>query len=397
MAEPRKLTKSVVEGIIPGPRDVVHWDTVLKGFGVKVTPKGRKVFIVQHRPKGHKGAAKKYTIGKYGDFTVQQARDAALDVIHNSAQGIDLGAQQKAERAKQLNDLTKDLVSQFIEKHVSQNRSARETTRLLDHDVIPVIGNKSIHDVTKHDIISIVDRVSGRGAHTTANRTLAAVRKFLNWCVGRGVIETSPAANVAAPKKEVSRDRALDTAELAAILNATDKMGFPFGYYVKLLFLTAQRRGEVSGMRWSEINLDSATWTIPAERAKNGKAHVVHLSQASLDVLQSIPKFANANGTESDLVFTTNGKTSISGFSKAKKQLDELSGVTDWRIHDIRRTVVTQMAAMGVWHHVADAILNHKTGAISGVAAVYQRHEFLDDRKRALDDWAKRLREISDE
>ena len=120
----------------------------------------------------------------------------------------------------------------------------------------------------------------------------------------------------------------------------------------------------------------------------------MHLSEPVIAILKSIPQIASNESVNVVNVFTTNGRTPISGFSKAKAQLNVTSGVTNWRFHDIRRTVVTQMAAFGVSHHVADAILNHKSGAISGVAAVYQQHEFLLERRHALEEWGARLVEL---
>ena len=148
--------------------------------------------------------------------------------------------------------------------------------------------------------------------------------------------------------------------------------------------MTAQRRDEVAGMRWSEINLDKAEWNIPGERTKNGKAHTVHLSNEAISLIAALPRFAKLEGSVSDLVFTTTGRSPVSGFSKAKAQIDKLSTVSDWRLHDIRRTVVTHMSQLGIAHHVADAILNHKSGVISGVAAVYQRNQFLNERRDAM-------------
>ncbi len=165
-------------------------------------------------------------------------------------------------------------------------------------------------------------------------------------------------------------------------------------------------------MRWSELNLDKATWTIPAERVKNGKAHDVHLSKDALALLHSIPRFVSADNVESDLVFTTTGNTPFSGYSKSKTTLDkkmlevlqkmaedkgvnpELVKLTPWRLHDIRRTVTTELSKLGVAIHVADAILNHKSGVISGVAAVYQKNAFIQERQDALNKWCDHLNKI---
>jgi integrase len=165
-------------------------------------------------------------------------------------------------------------------------------------------------------------------------------------------------------------------------------MGQPFGPLVRLLLLTAQRRHEVAALRWSELSADLSTWTLPGSRAKNGKAHIVHLSEPAREILSDIPRIVGQ-----DLVFSVTGTTPPSGFSKAKLALDAAMASevpTDregWRFHDFRRTAVTWMAGAGFPPHVADRLLNHVGGSIQGVAAVYQRSEFLAERKAALTAW----------
>jgi integrase len=190
----------------------------------------------------------------------------------------------------------------------------------------------------------------------------------------------SQADGVPLPKKEVARDRVLDDAELAQVLIAARTMGGPYGGIVEFLALTAQRREEVAGLRWDELDLAQRVWTIPKARTKNAKAHMVHLSMQALTVL----KRAERKGP---LVFTLLGTKPFQDFTHAKRRLDQLSGVTEWRLHDLRRTCVSGMARLGVAPHIADKILNHQSGTISGVAAVYQRHDFLAERRAALDEW----------
>ncbi len=412
MSQPVKLTKSYIDNLQPTDKDVLYWDSELKGFGVKVTPKNRKVFLVMHRPKGHIGAAKKYTIGTHGEWTVQQARDRAREILTEGSKGNDVGAIERVERQRKSSDILSDLVDEFLKKHAAQNKTHGETKRILERELLPKHGKKSIHIVTKHDVLSVLEGIRDRGSPIMANRALAAIRKLMNWCVSRGIIDTSPANGISQLSKEVSRDRVLSREETRAALISAKKMGYPYGNIVELLFLTAQRRDEVGEMRWSELDLDNAAWTIPAQRAKNGKAHDVHLSKDALTSLSSIPRFVSADNVESDLVFTTTGTSPFSGFSKAKTALDkkmlevlqkmgedkgvnpELVKLTPWRLHDIRRTVTTELSKLGVAIHVADAILNHKSNAMSSVARIYQRNEFIDERRDALNKWCDHLNEM---
>jgi integrase len=172
----------------------------------------------------------------------------------------------------------------------------------------------------------------------------------------------------------------LDDRELAQVILAAREIGGPYGGIVELLALTGQRREEVAGLSWQELDFAQRIWTIPKARTKNAKAHIVHLSRQALSVL----KRADQRGP---LVFSLLGTKRFQDFTHAKRRLDQLSGVTGWRLHDLRRTCVSGMARLGVAPHVADKILNHQSGTISGVAAVYQRHDFLAERQEALDRW----------
>ena len=182
----------------------------------------------------------------------------------------------------------------------------------------------------------------------------------------------------------------LDDQEIAQVILAARKIGGPYGGIVELLALTGQRREEVARLTWEELDLQQRVWTIPKSRTKNAKAHVVHLSDQSLGVLERV----NRQGS---LVFSRLGTKPFQEFSKAKLLLDQLSGVTQWQLHDLRRTCVSGMARLGVAPHVADKILNHQAGTISGVAAVYQRHEFLADRQKALDLWGAHIGQLLEE
>jgi integrase len=184
--------------------------------------------------------------------------------------------------------------------------------------------------------------------------------------------------------KEIARDRVLDDDELARIILAAQKLGGPHGGIVELLALTGQRREEVARLPWEELDLAQRIWTLPKSRTKNAKAHVVHLSEQSMAVLKRV----NQRGP---YVFSRLGAKPFAEFSRAKLRLDQLSGVTGWRLHDLRRTCVSGMARLGIAPHVADKVLNHQAGTISGVAAIYQRHEFLAERKEALELWGAHL------
>jgi integrase len=379
-----RLTKSAIDALPTSKSDVVYWDAGYPGFGVKVTPKGRKVFIVLYRTGGAGSKLRKYTIGPYGRMTLHQARVTAQRVFAAKLEGRDPAAEKREAKRRVVADRVEDLLETFVAQRLSQNRSGAEIARLLRREVGKTWVGRSIHEITKRDVVELVSAIQLRGAPVAANKTLKSIKTFLRWCMGRAVLNQSPAEGVPLPSKEIARDRVLDDDELAEVILAARKMGGPYGGIVELLALTGQRREEVARLPWAELDLAQRVWTLPKSRTKNAKAHVVHLSEQSMALL----KHADGPGP---YVFSLLGAKPFQEFSRAKRRLDRLSGVTGWRLHDLRRTCVSGMARLGVAPHVADKILNHQAGTISGVAAVYQRHEFLAERRTALDLWGAHL------
>jgi integrase len=250
-------------------------------------------------------------------------------------------------------------------------------------------------------VIDLLDKIADRGSPIMANRILATVRKFGNWAVSRDIITASFAAGVKPVGAERSRERILTDDELRWFWQGTEKLGQPFGPLFRLLLLTAQRREEVSGMSSREIDGDK--WVIPAARAKNGRAHSVHLSQAALGTLAGVKRMASKPG----YIFTTTGDRPASGYSKAKERLDgfmldiaraeiaadggepERLEIPHWTLHDLRRTAASGMARIGINLPVIEKVLNHVSGSFGGVAGVYNRHSFSEEMERALDAWAR--------
>lgn len=378
-----RITKSVIEQTAPSTSDVIVHDTELKGFQLRVTPAGKRVFYVYYRVKGATLQQRRYKLGVYPNISAQRARELAQAALGKVASGGDPSAERKSERDRLSSGRVDEIVEQFLAKHVSKNRSGSETERIFRHNVLPVFGRRSIHDITRSDIATLVRNIADT-APTMANRVLAAVRKFFNWCYSNSIIDSSPAEGVSAPSKENARDRLLNDDELRAVVAACRATGYPYGSLVELLAITGQRRDEVAAMEWSELDLQKRTWTIPSARSKNGKAHIVHLSASALHILEAAPQIG-------PYVFSTTGTSSYQGFSKSKARLDEASGVIDWRLHDLRRTFASGMARLGVAPHIADKILNHQAHTLSSTAAIYQRHQFLDERRDALDRWSDHI------
>ena len=323
----------------------------------------------------------------FGRVTLHQARVAAQRVFAAKLEGRDPAAEKRTAKQRVVADRVDELLEAFIAQHVSQNRSASEISRLLRREVGKVWGHKSIHEISKRDVVDIISAIEERGAPVAANKALKTIKTFLRWCVGRAVLDQSPADGVPLPAKEVARERVLTDPELAQVILAARTMGGPYGGIVELLALTGQRREEVAGSTWDEFDLGQRSWTLPKTRTKNEKQHIVHLSAQAITVLKQKKK-------QGPFVFTVHETKSFRNFAFAKRRLDDVSGVKNWRLHDLRRTCVSGMARLGIPPHVADKVLNHQSGTISGVAAVYQRHDFLDERKVALDRWGGHVAKI---
>ncbi|GEC30527.1 hypothetical protein N181_09755 [Sinorhizobium fredii USDA 205] len=359
--------------------------------------------------------ARKLTIGPYPRYGLADARTAAGKALRAVSEGIDPAEEKRLGKLARSNDENQvDVVlNEFIRRHVeakTRESSARESKRLIDAEVRPEWKKRHIQSITRRDVISLLDNIVDRGVGTTANRVHALLRKFFNWCIERDIVTASPVANVKAPAAEVSRDRVLSNDEIRLLWMASDKIGWPFGPMAKLLLLTGQRRDEVAAAGRREFNLDvkEPVWTIPKDRSKNGIAHAVPLAPAASDILNSLPVVEG----DANLMFTTTGETAISGFSRAKAALDaemlkiaqqeaaergedpENVQLAPWRFHDLRRTCASGMASLGQPIHVVEAALNHRSGTIQGVTAVYVRHDFLEEKRRALSAWASMVEEI---
>ncbi|MBG6154773.1 integrase [Labrenzia sp. EL_159] len=352
------------------------YDAVQRGLGLRIAPTGTKTWFVMRRIDGR---MKRVTLGRYPEIGLADARKQAVDVLAR----ISMGAPPMAISAPLFAKALDDWLDQ--DQAARQRRSLSEKRRALNRDVLPVLADKRIDTITKADIREVLDKAVQRGAPIHANRLLAYLRRLFNWAIEQDIIRASPADGIKKPTEESSRDRTLSSSELASAWESSDMLENPFRAYIKTLILTGQRRGEVAGAQWKELDLDKGEWVIPGERAKNGKAHLVHISDQFSNVLQGINRIG-----DSPYVFTTNGKTSISGFSKIKTNLDRLTLISGWTLHDLRRTFATiATGELGIEPVVIDKILNHSSGAVTGIAAVYQRHAYLEQRKMAMDRWGE--------
>jgi integrase len=377
----KAITDTYLRSLKPPASRKDIYDAVQRGLGLRLSPSGTKTWFAMRRVNGR---MKRVTLGRYPDIGLAEARMQAADVFTR----ISCGASPKPISAPLFAKVFDDWLDK--DQTARQRRSAIEKRRALNCDVVPILANRPIDTITKADIRGILDRVVKRGAPIHANRLLAYLRRLFNWAVEQDILATSPANGIKKPAEERSRDRTLSSKELAFIWKSVCQLSDPFGAYIKALILTGQRRNEVAGARWEEFDFDKGEWVIPGTRAKNGKAHLVHISGQLAEVLQGIGRIDDCA-----YVFTTNGITPISGFSKIKAKLDKLTKLPSWTLHDLRRTFATIMTGdLSIEPVVVDKILNHSSGAVTGIAAVYQRHAYLEQRKQALETWGKFVLQI---
>ena len=400
------ITIRTVEAVKPHTeRDVYTWDNSLKGFGLRVTPKGIKSYVLQYRTNG--GPARRTTIGIHGSpWTTQTARKEAERLLMLVKQGVDPveEARNAKRREKVLN--FSSYCDQFVELYLQSNwpDTWPEQMRILENVLKPRWGKKALTALKRADMVKLMDDYADRPGSRKVIHSL--LRKLFNWAVDREDIEISPLAGMKAPKALPSRRRVLGHEELICLWQASGQANWPWGPFVRLLLLTMQRRQEVAEMDWSEIDLEARTWTLPAERAKNNEAHIIPLTDMAVAELEALyPQ-------ERGFVFSTTGTTPVSGYSRAKRILDErmlkvmqrrleerggdpdIAKLNDWRLHDLRRTGATNLQALGVPIEVTEAVLNHISGTRAGIAGIYNRYKYEPEKRAALDAWGRRLEEL---
>jgi integrase len=332
-----------------------------------------------------------------GAFTPDKARGEAERIAMLVAQGIDPQS-QKVERNRQAVELAfTDYLERFERDCLKVHWPASyvDAVATLERFAVPELRNKPLPDITRKDIRAVLAPVRNKPA--TARKLFAILRRLLNFAIAEDDLKVSPLDGMEAPPVPASRDRVLEDWELALVWRGAEKIGKPFGPMVRLLILTGARREEVAGLRWDELRESEAAWHLPAERAKNGNALDLPLSGLAVAEVGKM-KGKGDKWPRRGLVFTTTGKTPVSGFSKAKTRLDaEIAKLNDgeglghWTMHDLRRTLATGMQRLGIRFEVTEALLNHVSGSRSGVAGIYQRHDWGPEKRAALDAWATHL------
>jgi integrase len=453
------LTDARIRALKPAPSDQRYevLDAIVPGLIVRVTDTGKRTLMLKTRFPGSRHPTRR-AIGEYGAITLDAARDKARAWHEMIRRGIDpadeearLLREQERARVNTFAKIAEDYIArqvvgreyarliakaeelvqassrklrrfQALSKVIQDpaneakplQRKAAVVIRELDREFICAWGDRSITDITAHDVVTVIDAAVQRGAEYQAHNLLGHVRRLFNWAIGRNVygLDRSPCDRMRPQDvigKKALRTRVLDDVELGALWRATANLGYPDGPFYRMLLLTGQRKSEVAGARWSEFDLDKASWTIPAARMKMAAPHVVPLVPEVMALLKKLPRFKRGD----HLFTTTYGEKPINGFSKSKARLDgrmvdllqefdrdngddDLEKITlrPFVIHDIRRTVRTHLSALPVPDLVRELVIAHTK---TGLHKVYDQYAYLNEKRHALELWTARLRSIRTE
>ena len=421
MAKPVGLTVLKLKALETRDKPYEVRDPAVTGGYVVMWPSRAFSYVLRFR---FQNVSKKLTLGQFdpdanGLAEIRaKAREAQNQLMHArkaSSDALDPAAAKKAARLAAVQAIQKEravakaakepqpdafakVVETYLTTHGRNLRAStkKEIARLFDRE-LSAWKSRRISEIQTTDIHAVLDSITARGAEITANRLHSYLRHFFVWAKGRKIIATSPLDGVSKPtsEKNRARSRALDDAELAVVWKGASALGFPFGPFFKLAILLGARRNELSGMKWSEIDFDKAIWTIPKERSKNGVQHELPLAPQVVVLLQSLPRFAGP------YVFSSSDAP-ISGHSRAKRRLDKCivaindeQALKEFVVHDLRRSFATGLQRLGVPMEVTEYCLNHKGESFAGIRGIYQRHDYREEMRRALERWANHVEALT--
>ena len=398
----RKLTDKFIASVQAPKRGRIEIaDALEPGLTLRITENDARTWVVRvwTGPKD-KRVQRRITLGHPRAIdggpvlTLAQARQAARDIKQAAAEGRPLVPGDGVKGAMTF----AELVEQYLAwaKDTKRPRTVEQTGRMLRHHDLAALRDRPAAGVTADDVRAVRDAITERGAPVQATRTLRALGALGRWGVSEGKIPSAFAKDVLPRTVEKPRDRVLTDPEIAAFVKACDALEFPFGWLFMMLLLTGQRLRECAEMELVELDLDHRTWVIPGGpdgRTKNGRPNTVHLSEPVMAILEKLAERRSKIEAlaRSRFVFTTTGEIPVSGFVRAKRRLDQLMAeslgrtLPNFTLHDLRRSCATLLARLKTPPHICERILNHKDGVISGVAAIYNQHDYSDEVASALE------------
>ena len=388
------LTVKSIERIKPpSTGQIDYFAKGYPGLALRVSAAGTLTWTYHYR---WRAKQKRLTLG---EMKLAHAHQAWRDARDKLAAGREPGVKTTIENPENFEAVAED----WIKRDQTENRSG-ESVRYVRQHAIPAWGQLRVGDITKAQVRVLINGIADKGKIVAARRCHSALHRLFKWAASEDIIAASPMADLMKPGDETARDRALDDAELALLWHAAADLGYPMGTAVQMLILTLARRDEIGEIVRSEINWDRKEIYLKPPRTKNDEDHLIPLNATALELLKKTPKIKGC-----PYVFSTTGKTPVSGWANAKEAIDrrmlkaaqeaaEKRGedpdeveIPEWRFHDIRRTVANHMQKMGVPLEVTEALLGHISGSKAGVVGIYQTYRYEKERREALDKWAERL------
>ncbi len=384
-----RLTDRLLRNLKTEKKQEDFWDEIIPGsFGVRVTDRGSKTFILRYRFGGRR---RRLTLGRYQVLSLATARRMALDLLGEASEGEDPSEKRREEKNA---ETFKELAQVYLEMHARPHKkpaSIKEDTRILNTYLLPAWGRRKFQSITRSDVIRLLDEVKfKRGAPVMANRVKALASTIFNFASKKALVpETfaNPCANVEQPTKEESRERVLNDDEIKALWKHLDTRAEPTASIYRLVLLTGQRPGEVKAMRWRDVDTENI-WTIPATETKNKREHKVPLSSHALAVMEQLRPLTG----DTEFVFAAPSGGHIQWLQKMSQRIQKNVGF-NFRPHDLRRTCATNLSKLGVDDVTIATILNH-SWPLRHMTAVYNRWNRLPEMKRALERWGARLDQI---
>jgi integrase len=385
-----KWTDTKIKAIKPKSERFIEWEPGETGLGLRISPAGRKSFIYMYR---YQGRPRMMTLGPYPRIGLARARRMASESREQLTHDIDPGAEHTEKKRQERGAPTiRTLAEEYLNLWAKpRKKSWKEDERIIQKDVIPTWGRLKAKNLKRRDILLLIDSIIERGSPISANRTLAVIRRMLNFAVERGIIDATPCVSIKAPGKENRRDRILSESEIRQFWKGLEKTPINNAIQLVLRFqlVTGQRKGEIVTALWDEIN--DGWWTIPKEKSKNGLPHRVPIPAMAKTLLSEIKTLAG----DSPWLFPSQRRkgrhlTQASVDHALRLNLDSLKikGLTP---HDLRRTAASMISGLGVERTILKKILNHVDGDITGV---YDLHGYDKEKRQALDEWSRKLESI---
>jgi integrase len=362
----------------PGAERTLYWDMSLPGFGLQVTAAGHRSYVVQYRAAGR---SRRMSID--GVLGLAAARKRARSLLGEVAHDRDPLAEKRKAAALE-RDTFRSVAEEYFACEGEKMRSADHSHKVLERLVYARLGRLPIATILRSDVVRLLDHIKAERGPVMANRTLAIIRRIMNWHASRSDTFRSPIVRGMA-RKELTRERVLDDDELRAVWRTAEAHPWPFGALVQFLLLTGARRSEAARMTWSELS-NAGDWILPAPRNKVNKDLIRPLSPAAQAVLERLRKIGRHG-----FVFTTDGRRPIGGFSGFKHLFDETCGVAGWTLHDLRRTARSLMSRAGVQRDHGELCLGH---VLRGVHGIYDRHDYHAEKKLAYEKLAAQIERI---